>query len=574
MKQLGNDSSIVVLKPDKGNGVVLLDRSDYDAKMCSILSDSSKFKLLSEDPLRITQKREENLRSYLRGLKNNGTLPNSVYDHLAPCGTNPGRLYGLPKVHKPNYPLRPILSAVKTVSYNLAKYLVPILQTISHNEFTLTDSFDFVSQLHGLHLPQQVCLASFDVCSLFTMIPLSETLDICIAQLFPQGVNSVSGLSPSQFRRLLEFSVYDNHFLFNGKLYDQVDGVAMGSPLGPVLANAFLSFHESQWLNSCPVEFKPLFYRRYIDDTFAVFKSVSHVHKFLNYLNSKHPNMKFTVEVENSDKCLPFLDVSVCHREGKFSTEIFLNKTFTGLYMQFDTFLPYQYKTGLIRTLLYRAHRICSGYEAVHKEFCFISNALCGNGFPRALLDKFIRQFWNRIYVSPAVETLTVKKPVVVMCLPFMGKFSFDLRKRILEIVKRSYPQIDLRIVFRPVFRLSSLFRVKDRIPTSLRSCVFYLFTCGGCNATYIGKTKRHLATRIAEHRHVSVRTGKPIKSSHQSAIREHSLSCQAFDSNNFRILCSASSDYELGIFEGLRIWRDKPVLNTVCNSGDLQLFT
>ena len=68
---------------------------------------------------------------------------------------------------------------------------------------------------------------------------------------------------------MLCLGVKNGHFLFNNSLYEQVDGVAMGSPLGPLFANIFLAFHERSWLTNCPLEFKPLFFRRYIDDCFA-----------------------------------------------------------------------------------------------------------------------------------------------------------------------------------------------------------------------------------------------------------------------------------------------------------------
>ena len=78
-----------------------------------------------------------------------------------------------------------------------------------------------------------------------------------------------------------EFSCKNCHFIFNGKFYDQVDSVAMGSPLGPFLANIFLSFDEIRWLKDCPVHFKPLHYRRYVDDSFVVFRSRDHIIPFL-----------------------------------------------------------------------------------------------------------------------------------------------------------------------------------------------------------------------------------------------------------------------------------------------------
>ena len=88
----------------------------------------------------------------------------------------------------------------------------------------------------------------------------------------------------------------ENNFNFEGKIYKETDAVGMNSPLGTNLANAFLCFHEQVWLNDCPEDFKPVYYRRYVDDIFALFCSPDHLEKFTNYLNSKHKNIKFTYE--------------------------------------------------------------------------------------------------------------------------------------------------------------------------------------------------------------------------------------------------------------------------------------
>ena len=121
------------------------------------------------------------------------------------------------------------------------------------------------------------------------------------------------------------------HFLFDGVLYKQVDGVALGSPLGPLFANIFLSFHEKSWLADCPSVFKPIFYRWYVDDCFLIFTSCDHVTPFLSYLNSKHPNIQFTHELE-SNLCLLFLDVKVIHSNGSFATTVHHKSTSTGLF--------------------------------------------------------------------------------------------------------------------------------------------------------------------------------------------------------------------------------------------------
>ena len=92
------------------------------------------------------------------------------------------------------------------------------------------------------------------------------------------------------------------HFVFNGEHYIQHEGFAMGSPMSAPMANIFLSHHEVHWLQDCPVEFRPLLYKRYVDDTFLAFEKKDHIEKFFNYMNSRHPNILFTREYESNNK--------------------------------------------------------------------------------------------------------------------------------------------------------------------------------------------------------------------------------------------------------------------------------
>ena len=110
-------------------------------------------------------------------------------------------------------------------------------------------------------------MGSLDVSPLFTNISLEETIDICANILFENTEKVV--LSKIEFKELLFLATKKSYFIFNGNLYKQVDGVVMGSPLGPTLANAFLVHFEKNWLQNCPSDFKPYYYRRYVDDIFC-----------------------------------------------------------------------------------------------------------------------------------------------------------------------------------------------------------------------------------------------------------------------------------------------------------------
>ena len=113
----------------------------------------------------------------------------------------------------------------------------------------------------------------------------------------------------------------------------------MGSALGPTLANAFFCFYEKKWLEKCPPEFKPVFYRRYVDDILVLLKSTDHLVKFHNCFNTCNANMSFLFEEEKNGG-MSFLDVKISREKGKFVTTVYPKPTFSGVYTHFESFLP------------------------------------------------------------------------------------------------------------------------------------------------------------------------------------------------------------------------------------------
>ena len=194
-------------------------------------------------------------------------------EKIKAVGSRPGVLYGLCKVHKAITdicpPFRPILSAIGTPSYKLAKFLVPKLSSITFNEFTVKESFGFAEEI--VHQDSKLFMVSLDVDSLFTKIALEKIINICINLLY-NNEDVIEGISKSEFNNLLSLVTQESYFIFNDILYKQKDGVAMGLSLGSTMANVFLSFYETKWLEQCPNEFKPVFYRRYVDGIFVLFK--------------------------------------------------------------------------------------------------------------------------------------------------------------------------------------------------------------------------------------------------------------------------------------------------------------
>ena len=133
-------------------------------------------------------------------------ISNELLSKLAPTGSRPGILYGLPKVHKPNIPLRPIVSSINSHSFNIAKFLVPLLRPISVSQYSINDTFSLLQELFEQKFNNNVVKASFDITSLFTNVPLDETIKIIADQLFSNS-NNFEGFSRDEFVKLLNLVV-------------------------------------------------------------------------------------------------------------------------------------------------------------------------------------------------------------------------------------------------------------------------------------------------------------------------------------------------------------------------------
>ena len=256
-------------------------------------------------------KREASLQRFLHKLKQKNFFNENEYDKLYPSGSAPARIYGTPKMHKFSssdsfHKLRPIVSSIGTFNNNLARFLCDLLSTLVPNDYSCKDTFSFVSQIKNANLSKKF-LVSYDVTSLFTNIPLQETIDIAINLIFSHNPNL--NITKKELKKLFLFATSQTHFIFNSKFYKQIDGVAIGSSMAPVLANIIMGFYESKRLDEYNLN-KPKFYLRYVDEILAAFDKEQDSLDFLNFLNKRHPSIKFTIE-KQINHSIAFLDVFI-----------------------------------------------------------------------------------------------------------------------------------------------------------------------------------------------------------------------------------------------------------------------
>ena len=180
LKSLKEDGYIMVLLVDKGRASVVMDTDTYRAKM-STLIENGPYQLLNKDLTdRLTRKSSEKLLF----LKRSGYLSEAVYDKIKPRHKQPPRIYGLPKIHKVDVPLRPIVLCVNTFAYDLSAYLANILSPLTgKSEYTVTNSAHFVSTVSYETILDNDIMVSVDVKSLFTNVPIDTTVQAALQKL-------------------------------------------------------------------------------------------------------------------------------------------------------------------------------------------------------------------------------------------------------------------------------------------------------------------------------------------------------------------------------------------------------
>ena len=230
--------------------MVVLNKEEYIKKAEHLLNQPT-YKKIPEDP---TSKQKTRLIKLLKNIKAEGGINEDTYKRMYPTGAGSPKFYGLPKIHKPDTPLRPIVSSTDTVSYNTAKELAKILQPlVGLSTHHLQNTKDFIQQLKDVKLQQDESIKSYDVKALFTSVPIQPVLNIIKNKLEnDQDLKQRTSMSVCHITSLLEYCLRSTYFVFQGKYYEQLEGAAMGSPLSPIIANIYMEEFETKALGTAP----------------------------------------------------------------------------------------------------------------------------------------------------------------------------------------------------------------------------------------------------------------------------------------------------------------------------------
>ena len=233
------------------------------------------------------------------------------------------------------------------------------MKPLATNNFIVSDALTFVHEIASLKPNPTDVFVSYDVVSLFTSVPLDDTIEYIVKKaLVDDWLLRSHGLrlSGENLSKLLNAASRDKLFSHNGQLYEQFEGVAMGSPLGPLMANACMCMLEEKLVQDGRL---PSFCRRYIDCTLAIFPSLDAHENFFAHLNALHPSIRFTVEL-NENGILPFIGVN-CHLDSSgVQTSVYHKLTDIGLLLHYRSHIDQKYKQSLLRTMIHRAYKMAT----------------------------------------------------------------------------------------------------------------------------------------------------------------------------------------------------------------------
>ncbi|CAF3042390.1 unnamed protein product [Rotaria socialis] len=508
LKSLKSNKNIVIVKADKGNSIIILDKESYIKKAEEILKGNQFQEITNKN---YHQERENELNKYIYSLLKDGIIDQKLRFRLQSTCSSLSVFYGLPKIHKTGYPIRPIISTIGSFQYELSKYLAKAIKDSSPQaDSDIKDSFEFVKKIKNTILSQEksYIICSFDVESLYTNVPVEEAINVTLDFIFKlKQKNANIPFSREQMKKLLELSVRDAPFRFQNKIYKQIDGVAMGSPLTPILANLWLQKIE-QKLNKFSKN-RPVIWLRYVDDIFCLFDiSEIKVLEFHSKINKWHKNLKFTIAME-PDNTIPFLDVLVTIDDvhNQLTTSLYRKPTHTGLYLLWDSSQSRRYKIGLIKTLVIRIYRICSTKEIIQKEINQLKETLENNGYPQHIIKRGISEGEIIIRKEIKAQIKAINKNannnIIYFTIAYYGQESLVFAARVKRICKKLAPNLNIQFAFRKHLSLKRIFLpiLKGKDESKEKKNLIYSIPCSNCEKVYIGETSRMRETRMAEHR-------------------------------------------------------------------------
>ena len=511
LKELKEDSAAKIYNFDKGAGFVIMEKEEALQKIKEQIGDA---KVCQKDPTSCLVRK---FQGEISRLKKEEKIDKQLFYSMYPSDAIPPRMYGMIKAHKPEkgYPMRTVVSTIGTASYGTSKYLVDLIQpTLNKNVTRLNNSTSFVEEAKKWEISSDEYQVSFDVVALYPSVPISKAIEVICDLLKDdwQNVERRTKLNIDDIRSLVVLSLSKCYFMFDNKLYMIEDAGPIGLSLMVVIAEGYLQYIEKKAITvAIEKGVAPVTFTRYVDDSHARFKgSIEKAEEFKMILNAQDPKIQYTIEREEGGK-LNFLDVT-CINNGNshYEFEVFRKDAITNIQLKPHSSVNPEIFAGVFKGFIARAIRICSPNH-LQNELDFLTDIFAENGHNRSHLNEIIEGY---MITKQRVTRNSPEKLPTMVRIPWIPRIGPRLRK-----IFRRY---GVKIAFSSTSNLSDILcDHKCKLPPHSQPGV-YKVKCT-CGSTYIGETKKRVATRLTEHqKDLSHKRWKA------SGLAEHAETCSA----------------------------------------------
>lgn len=543
---LKNNTDIIVINSDKGGKTVIMYKNDYLRKMNDLVGDTTTYCIAKLDPTSSIQAKNNRLAFKLHDGKYIDLVQRKK---LTTYKALPPKIYGLPKIHKDDIPLRPIVSCIGTATYQMSKFCADVLKKVTSNsQYNVRNSYEFVGKIKNLTIEESEELISFDVKSLFTNVPR----DLAIETIKSEWDSSIAQHTPvplDVFIELIHLIMDSGYFQFGGKIYRQIEGMPMGNCLSPSIADLVMEYVINTAITKLST--RPKIIIKYVDDLFLIVKKRD-ISQTMDIFNSIHRSIQFTCEKE-CNGCLPYLDVLVKRKEdGSICTQWYKKPIASGRLLNFSSTHPHSQKINTAKGLIHRVSSLTTDSDYNIEEN--IMAILKENGYPNQLITRLLSEYNERIING------TERRSDATQCTYISMTYIPGLSEKIKRTVMGFAP--DIKIAFKTPNTAQSLYtRLKDKTDLMDRSNVIYSIPCE-CGRPYIGRTSQKLRARIRQHelsQEVALDENNKDPNKIKSSLMQHADDHQhKFDFTNTSILDSARFPHHLFHMEMVYIRRDK----------------
>ena len=494
-KFLRQHPSIIIINSDKGKSVVLMYKQQYIEKVETLLKDTTTYKKVLTDP---TNKLQVINNKIIHKLVQQKIIEKKDKYKLLTYNRTSPKLYALPKIHKPNIPMRPIVASIDTVSSQLSKMLSDILKhLVEDSPYIIKNSIEFKKRVSGLTIEKTESMVSFDVVSLFTNIPIPLAMEVINDQW--NKLRNITNIPKDIFFEMLHFCLVSaNYFVFNNIHYKQVYGMPMGNPLSSIIADIITE--DLLRITLEKLSFTPMCFVKYVDDIFTIVPT-GLIDETLSMLNDFHPKLQFTVEVEQHNK-IPYLDVMVIkNANNQIETDWYHKHTSSNRILNFYSNHPHFQKINTARNFISRVLSLSTQkFHTKNKQI--IHNTLTLNNYPRHTIQKLIATVTHKLNNTTTINNHTTTTRNIYKSMTYVKGVSEQIQSVITAHSDNTLLAYKTTNCLRNTFT-----KLKDPIPLLKRANVIYKIPCAGngehepCNLAYVGQTTQYCGNRLNNHR-------------------------------------------------------------------------